>query len=371
MRFPPFDLERYFARHEFSARHLLCVSDCETLSLGELLGLEPGALQELLGLRLGYTESAGHSALRAGIAAGYAGINASETLVFSGAEEAILAFSLAVLAPDAHVVVQTPCYQSLRTAPEAAGCRVTAWPGRPENGWLPELEALPALIRPDTRAVIVNFPHNPTGALPDRDWFQALLDIVRGHDLLLFSDEVYRGLEYAPEDRLPAACELYEKAVSLGVMSKAYGLAGLRIGWVATRDRDLLRAMAGFKDYTTICNSAPSEFLATLALRHAGQLLERNRAIVTGNLTLAEAFFARQSERLAWTLPKAGPVAFPQLRAGSATAFCAEVLRTQGVLLAPGPLFGGEDASFRLGLGRSDFADGLARLEACLADTDV
>ena len=288
MRIEPFALERFFARHEFSVKHNLCASDCETFSLSELLAMEPGAAEAFSALRLGYTETAGHPALRREIAALYQGITAEDVLVFAGAEEAIFLFMNAALRAGDHLVVHSPCYQSLASVAAAAGCRVTRWETDAGHGWAPDPVRLAGEITAATRALVVNFPHNPTGFLPAPARFAEIVAIARRNRLLLFSDEVYRFLEYDAGDRLPAACEVYENGVSLGVMSKAFGLAGLRLGWVACRNHDILRAMAELKDYTTICTAAPSEFLAALALRQRRRILERNLGIIGANLEPAQ-----------------------------------------------------------------------------------
>ncbi len=360
MKIEPFALERFFAEHEFSARHLLCASDCETFSLGELLALEPGADEAFEALRLGYTETAGGPALREEIASLYKGITADDILVFAGAQEAIFVFMNAVLNAGDHLIVHSPCYQSLASVAEAAGCRVTRWPAEAGRGWALDPGDLAGLAGTDTRAVVVNFPHNPTGYLPEKERFTAIVESARSRGLLLFSDEVYRFLEYDAADRLPAACEIYENGVSLGVMSKAFGLAGLRLGWAACRNHDVLGAMAAFKDYTTICTAAPSEFLAALALRQRDAILERNLAILRGNLEALSDFFTRHEGLFSWQRPRAGPVAFPALRfAAASDDFCAGLLRDRGVLLAPGRLFGAAAEHFRIGFGRRDFRSGL------------
>ena len=368
MRLPPFRIERYFDRHEFSAPALLCASDCEAMRVGEVLALEPGAAAAFQATWLGYTESPGAPSLRAAIAATYRTIEPEQILVHTGAEEAIFTFANGVLEPGDHVVVQVPCYQSLNALPAAAGCEVTAWQCREAEGWAPDLEALRQAVRPRTRAVMINAPHNPTGYLFPPAAFEAIVELCRSNGMILFSDEVYRGLEHDPADRLPAACERYEHAVSLGVMSKAYGLGGLRIGWVATRDPGLRQAMAGVRDYTTICNSAPSEFLATLVLRHGDTVVARNLEIIRSNLELLDRFFEAHADRLDWHRPKAGPIAFPALKRGlSAQAFCAEVLAKAGALLLPAPIFDWGDRHFRLGFGRNDLPAALERLDAYLS----
>jgi aspartate/methionine/tyrosine aminotransferase len=366
MRYSSFALERYFARHEFSARYLLCSSDGESVRLGELLDLESGARERFEALWLGYTESQGAPTLREAIASTYEATSAAQILVHSGAEEAIFNFGHSVLAPGDHVIVQWPCYQSLAEVPRQAGAGVSRWEADPERGWELDLSALSKLLRPETRAIVVNTPHNPTGFQFARDSFGALVDFARRHGLLLFVDEVYRGLEHAPETRLPAVCDVYEKGVSLGVMSKSLGLPGLRIGWIATHDRDVFERMAAFKDYLTICNSAPSEFLATLALRHREKLLDRNRRLAVAHLRLLDAFFERHRERFRCVLPKAGCIAFPRLRSGDAEALAERALDRAGVLLAPGKQFDYAPEFFRIGFGRANFPEALERFESVL-----
>jgi len=365
---PPFRLERYFAEHEFSAPHLLCVSDCETLALGDLLDLEPGSREAFERLPLGYAESAGHPELRALVAGLYEGLSSRDVLVHVGAQEAVFTFASALLAPGDEVVAHMPCYQSLFQVAAARGCRVVPWTAREASGWTPDLDELETLVGPRTRAVIVNFPHNPTGARLDRADFERLVGIAARHGSHLFSDEVYRFLEYGPGEVARPACELYERAVSLGVMSKSFGLAGLRVGWAASRDRALLAAMAQVKDYTTICGTAPGEFLACLALRRGEAVLARTRALTLANLEGLRAFMGRFSGLFQWAEPRGGPIAFPRLASGEDSgAFCRAALAASGALLLPGALYGEAwQAHFRVGFGREGFAPGLATLERWL-----
>jgi aspartate/methionine/tyrosine aminotransferase len=308
MKLEPFRLERYFARHEFSAAYLLCASDCESMELGDLLALEPQAQERFLSLRLGYTESLGDPALRQAIAGLYARITADQVLVHAGAEEAIFNFMHVALSSGDHVIVQAPCYQSLGAVARGIGATVTEWCGDPMRAWELDLDLLKKALTQRTKLVVVNFPHNPTGFLPTAAFVQELSLLSERHGFVIFSDEVYRGLELDPADRLPALADLNDRAVSLGVMSKTYGLAGLRIGWIATRNRRLFDALAGFKDYTTICNSAPSEFLATLALRHAQGIVNRNLEIIRANLERLDRFFAAQGGGLPGFAPKPVPL---------------------------------------------------------------
>ncbi|NLV24826.1 MAG: aminotransferase class I/II-fold pyridoxal phosphate-dependent enzyme [Deltaproteobacteria bacterium] len=365
----PFKLERYFARYEFSADYLLCCSDCESVAVADLLRLEADAEERLKRLWLGYTEAPGNPALRREIAAIYGSIHDDEVLVHSGAEEAIYLFMRGNLTAGDHVVVHWPCYQSLAEVARAIGCHISPWIAREEAGWCLDGDELKTLIRPETRAVILNTPHNPTGFLMERRSFEDVVRFTEERGIILFSDEVYRGCEYREEDRLPAACDVGGQAVSLGVMSKTYGLAGLRIGWIATRNQQVRERMAALKDYTTICNSAPSELLAEIALRHRQSLARRNVEIIRSNLGHLDDFFSRYRHRFRWRRPDAGPIAFPRLIGAEIDLFCDRLVKKCGVLLLPGSIYDHPGNHFRIGCGRRNLPQALQRLEDYLRKT--
>ena len=366
MNLPPFKLERYFAKYEFKTEYLLCSSDCESMSVSDLLALDLGAPEKFQQVWLGYTESQGSPTLRNEICKIYETIRPEDLLVHSGAEEAIFLFMLAVFQPGDHVVVHSPGYQSLWEVARAAGCDVSLWQAREENNWAPDLDELQHLVRTNTRAVIINTPHNPTGYLMAREEFDALHQFVQENNLLLFSDEVYRESEYDPAMRLPAACDSGKHAVSLGVTSKTYGLAGLRIGWIATKNRTIYEKMVSLKDYTTICNSAPSEFLAEVAIRNRQRLSARNLGIIQENLSVMDDFFSRHASLFSWIRPQAGSMAFPGYRGGDVEQFCDELVRKSGVLLLPGSMYDDSHNHFRLGLGRRNLPQAIERVEEFL-----
>jgi aspartate/methionine/tyrosine aminotransferase len=366
MQIAPFKLERYFAKYEFSARYLLCSSDCESMSIADLLALEPGADDGLKRHWLGYTESQGAPSLRQEIAHIYATVSPDDILVHSGAQEAIFLFMHAALEPGDHAIVHWPCYQSLAEVAKNAGAEVSFWEAHSEDNWALDLDELKGLLKPNTRVIVVNTPHNPTGWLMPHQMFDELNRLVQERGILLFCDEVYRELEYNPADRLPADCDMNPNAISLGVMSKSYGLAGLRIGWIATRNRTVYQKMAALKDYTTICSSAPSEFLSELALRHRDILVTRNLKIIQKNLALLDSFFSRHSDLFSWVRPKAGPIAFPRLLRGDVETFCDELVHESGVLLLPGTLYNHHDNHFRIGFARKNMPEALARLDEYL-----
>jgi aspartate/methionine/tyrosine aminotransferase len=366
--FEPFALERFFAAHEFSARFLLCCSDCESMSVEDLLSLESGSRDKLMSLRLGYTETRGDPGLRADIAAMYRGFGPESVVVHAGAEEAILDFFLGSLSPGDHVVVNFPCYQSLSEIPRALSCAVDPWPLRADGGrWAFDVDALARLLRPRTRMVVLNAPHNPTGALPTREEYAAIVGLCRRSGAILLCDEVYSGLEYDEGRALESACLAYENGVSLNVLSKSWGLAGLRIGWLASRRADLLDSAAEAKDYNSICASGPSEILAGVAVRNRAALVGRSRSLIASNLRLLDDFLSRRTLFASWTRPEAGPIGFPALSPlapwEDAEELSAALLRDRGVLILPGGRYSHDKRAFRIGFGRSSFREALAALD--------
>ncbi len=367
MRIAEFALERYFARWEFAVEHLLCASDVQGYPMGELLALADDETRALWdGLTLGYTESSGHPLLRREIAALYETIEPEEILVFGGAEEAIFCLANAELGPGDHAIVTWPGYQSPYEVARATGADVTLHELREGDGWAIDLDRLRAQITPATRLIVVNAPHNPTGMLPDRATYDSLVAIAADAGAHLVVDEVYRFLELDQADRLPAGADALERGVSIGVMSKSFAMAGLRIGWLASHDRELLARCAAFKDYTTICSSAPAEILALIALRAREGVLARSRSIVAANLERLDRFFDDWPDRFAWVRPRAGSVGFPRLTVPGITIddWSAALVEAEGVLLLPGSQFGFGGNHFRLGFGRTDLPVALERLEA-------
>jgi len=366
MQIRPFAIERFYERWEFRAELMLSSSDCESRSVAELLALEPGAERRLLGLRLGYTEVAGSQELREAVASGYEHAGPEDVLTLAAAEEGIFLAYHALLEPGDHVVVEAPCYGSAIEVARSTGAEVSLWRRRHEHGWAHDLDELERLLRPDTRAIYINSPHNPTGTQMAEPVLRRVIELARARSAVVFSDEVYRGLEHDPAERLPAACDLYERALSLGAVSKAHGLPGLRIGWLASREPALLGRIRELKLYTTICSSAPSELLVALALRQRELLVERNRQLVLANLPLLDEFIARRGELLEWVRPTAGPIGFPRVAGDlDVQAWCEQTAERCGVLLLPGTVYE-EPRHIRLGFGRANLPEALARLDAYL-----
>jgi aspartate/methionine/tyrosine aminotransferase len=368
MRIAEFKLERYFARWEFVAKLLLGSSDAEAFGIDELLSLiDEDSRAMWRDMRLGYTEAPGHPRLRAEIAKLYHGIDPDDVLVFAGAEEAIFTYANTALSAGDHAVVMWPAYQSLHEAARATGADVSLLRLRYEKAWALDIDELESLVKPTTATVIFNAPHNPTGSIPDRKAFDAAVALCERIGARLFVDEVYRYGEIDASRRLPAACEASPTGVSLGGVAKPFGLAGLRIGWVATKDRAMLVRLAKFKDYLTICSSAPSELLAIGGLRAHDRLLARNREIALSNLALLDDLFKRRADDLEWSRPPSWPVGFPRLRRSERIEnFAAQLVERTGVMIAPGNIFDHEGNHFRIGFGRRNMPQALERFEAFL-----
>ncbi len=368
MRLDPFQLERYFGQYEFSVPYALASSDCDGLALNDLLATaDPDTRRLWDSLALGYTETQGHPLLREAIAGLYEGCGPEHVLVAAPEELVFIAMNCLVHTGD-HVVTTFPGYQSLYSVAESLHAEVSHWEPDESAGWRFDPERLAELVRPSTRLIVVNFPHNPTGALPSYSEYERILEIAVSHRIAVLSDEMYRLLERAENDRLPAAADLYDRAVSLSGVSKTLGLAGLRIGWLIVRDARLMRRLIEFKDYTTICSSAPSEILAIAGLRARDGILARHRARIAHNLGLLEGFMAKYAALFSWVPPRAGTVCFPRFtHASIGTPELCRLAREQaGVMLVPSTMFDYGERHLRIGVGREDFPDGLLRLSTFL-----
>ncbi|HEY2118531.1 MAG TPA: aminotransferase class I/II-fold pyridoxal phosphate-dependent enzyme [Candidatus Acidoferrum sp.] len=367
MQIAPFRIEEYFGKYEFTAKYLLSSSDAESRTIADLLEFEPGAHDAFLKHWCGYTETPGAPWLRKTITSLYKNIHAEDVLVVAAAEEAIFLFYHALVGSGDHVIVETPCYESAFTLVKSTGAGVSAWRRKSENGWVHDMAALESLIQPNTRAIYINTPHNPTGLLMPAESLKWVLELANKRGIYVFCDEVYRELEHDPATRLPAACDLYDRAVSLGSMSKTYGLPGLRLGWLVSRDAEILKKCIDLKYYTTICSSAPSEFLTDLALRHRDKLVERNRGLVLRNLNLLSEFLTRRADLFSWTPPNASPIGFVQFKPErDVYQFCESVVQQAGVLLLPGSVYE-EPRHIRFGYGRANMPESLAQFESWLS----
>ncbi len=370
---PDFKLETHFSRWEFKARYHMTASDAESISMRALLSMAtPQEREEFEDLWLGYTETFGAPDLREAIAATYANQSSSDVLCFAGASEGIFAANNVILEKDSHAIVVTPNYQSHETLPVAI-CEATGIPLDPDDGWSLDIDRVAAAVRPNTRLMTINFPHNPTGTILPLDRYMALVELCRKHGIYILHDEIFHGLGPTGTRHLPFIADVYERGLSLNVMSKSYGLPGLRIGWIACQDQELISKMERLKHYLSICSSGPSERLAKIALRNRDALLSRNCALIDENLPKWDDFFARHQDLFDWRRPDGSCMAFPRYKgAEGVDAFARELVEESGVLLLPSTIYSSDlgptpTDRFRLGFGRSGLDEGLAAFEAHLS----
>jgi len=364
-----FALEVFLAGWEFTAPYHMTASDIESMTVADLLALAtPEDRNALDTLWLGYTETWGSRELRAEIARTYEAMALENILCLAGAGEGLYAVAKVLLQAGDHVLVPTPNYQSAETVPLSV-CEVTGIPLRctaplmgpgtqARGGWRLDPEDIRAAIRPNTKLLSLNFPHNPTGMLMTREDLDAVIALCRHHGIYILCDEVYRGVELEPADQMPQIADVYERGISLNVISKAYGLPGLRIGWIASQDTSLLQKVERYKHYLSICNSAPSELLTLVALKARGGILARNHALLQENVMLLEQLFADFPGVVDWQRPQGGCVAFPRCIAPEGgEEFCRKLIEESGVLLLPSSIYASEltdvpQDHFRIGFGR-------------------
>ncbi|MGL4174487.1 MAG: aminotransferase class I/II-fold pyridoxal phosphate-dependent enzyme [Dermatophilaceae bacterium] len=371
---PDFALEVYLGRHEFAVDHHLTASDAQTLTVGEMLAMATDDEREaFFALGLTYLPTWGTTLLRDAVASTYDHIGPDGVLCLAGAQEGMFWAFQQLLAPGDHAIVTVPNYQSMESVPIANGVEVVGLPLWRGVGtglcWTVDLNLLEDLLRPNTRVVGVNFPNNPTGFVPDHETWRSLVELCDERGIVLVSDEVYRGIETDPARTLPQAADLSPRALSVNVMSKSYGLPGLRVGWLASQDRSLLERLERAKHYTSICNAGPSEALATIALRNGERIRARNRAIVRHNLGLVGEMFARYPDLVDWSPPIGGCVAFPRyLGDDGVEAFAASLIADQRAVVLPSSIYRSALADvppdrFRFGVGRSGLEPGLVAFE--------
>lgn len=364
MQLPDFVLETYFSKWEFAAEHHLTASDMESMTIAELLAMGTDQDRQAFNeLHLGYTPTWGTPELRDAVASTYdATVEAQNVLAFAGAGEALFWATQLFVEPGDHIIVTVPNYQSIESIPAATGFSVDGlelWTGSgPDLAWTLDLDRFEALLRPTTRLVSVNFPNNPTGFLPDRDTWLAFNALCHERGIRVISDEVYRGVEINPDHTIAAAAEVNPTALSISVTSKAFGLPGLRVGWVASQDTEALGRLERAKHYTSICNAGPSEHLTVVALKNSQKILARNRKIVAANDRLVSETFGRWPELFEYRSPLGGCVSFPRyLGADGVEIFCQRAVEDHGVLLLPSSIYRSHVGDvptdrFRIGIGR-------------------
>ncbi|MDW3646960.1 MAG: aminotransferase class I/II-fold pyridoxal phosphate-dependent enzyme [Bacteroidia bacterium] len=368
MKIADFKLERYFAKYEFSAKYLLSSSDCDGFGMAEILDQANGEEKALWDdLKLGYTESEGHPLLKECIASLYQNIRPEQVLVSSPGEANFILMNTLLERGD-HVICMRPAYQSLYQVVKSLEVELSYWGADPQS-WIYDPGDLQDLVQPNTKLIIVNFPHNPTGAFPKMDEWEAIIDIARKQGAYLYADEMYRLLIHKQTEEIPAACDRYEKAISLWGMAKSFGMAGLRIGWLASQDKSVLKKVLSFKDYLSICNSATSEILSIIALRHKEHFLQINLDKIQANIQHFHHFQQNHDDLISFVPPRAGSTAFAQLHLNeSSLEFSERLVQETGIMALPAEMFEFGEKHIRVGFGRKNFAEILEVLGSYLSD---
>jgi aspartate/methionine/tyrosine aminotransferase len=375
VRIEPFQLERWMTTYEMDVQWDIAESGIFPMSTREILALLPptereATLERLLDTRLGYSEARGSADLRGQIAATYENTSPDEILVTTGAIEANFLLFNELLSPGDRVVAVNPAYQQLNSVPRAIGCDVALWKLRRNGGFHYDLDDLRALATPGTRMIVINTPHNPTGAMLSAADLTEIYAIAEERDAWVLSDEAYRWLDLPGSAQLaPPMRNLGPRAISTGTFSKPFGLPGLRIGWMAAPEAVVQRCW-GLRDYISLSPGKLNDALAVIAFRHREQIAARTRAIVAENLDFAEGWFAENRNLVSWTPPMGGLLALMKYELEMPSLDLANRLaEDHSVMLAPGSAFGYE-GYLRIGIGSapSVFAEGLRQTARCFRD---
>ena len=370
MHIRPFAVEEWMNAYETGARYNIaetCVDSVSPDELFALTGADPGAFWHSLGCRrLTYGDIEGSPAFREGVCRLYRTLSPEHVLTTHGAAGANHHVFYSLVEPGERVISIAPSYQQLTSIPEAYGADLRILRLRPENGYLPDLDELRALAVPGTKLICINNPNNPTGALMDEAMLREIVDVARSAGAYLLCDEVYRHLTQT-DDYSPSIADLYEKGISVSSMSKVFSLAGLRLGWIATKDGDAMRAFLSHRDYNHISCGMMDEALAALALRHADAVLARSRGIVRENLGILTRWMETEPH-LSWVRPQAGTTAlirwdYPL----ESYDFCRQLYDQTGAFVTPGDCFD-EPRSMRVGYAcdAQVLRDGLAAVSGFL-----
>lgn len=364
MKIAPFGVEQWMDEYETRCTYNLAETCVDSITVGELLDLAdttPDELQsQLLPMRLTYGEIQGSERLRAAVAALYEGQSARTVTITHGAIGANHLVHMTLVEPGDRVVSVLPTYQQHYSIPESIGADVRILRLREENGWLPDLDDLADLVAGGAKLVAINNPNNPTGSLMDRDHLEKIAGICETAGAWLLSDEVYRGIDQQDPGTTASVADIYSRGISTGSMSKAFSLAGLRLGW-AVAPEELIHRVSIHRDYNTISVGMVDDLLSALALEHADAILERNRALTRVNLDRLSTWVDNEPH-ISWVKPRGGTTALLKLHLPIASRdFCVGLLEDCGVMLTPGSAMGME-GYLRIGYANSTqvLSEGLA-----------
>ncbi|KAL5421439.1 hypothetical protein PMIN04_005599 [Paraphaeosphaeria minitans] len=372
-----FSVEAWMDKYEHNCKYNIAETCCASLSIDQLRELSEDKGRDVFKTSTALTYGAirGADALRDNLARLYSArsgkpLPRDNILTTNGAIQANYLIAYALLGPGDHVICHYPTYQSLYEVPKQLGAEVALWKASPESKWTPSIDNLKSLIKPNTKMIIINNPHNPTGAVLGKSFLQKVIDIASEHDIIIHSDEVYRpifhGITPIDAEFPPSIVSMgYERAIATGSMSKAYSLAGIRIGWIASRSRSIIEELAGARHYTLISVSMLDEQVAAYALGPSTihSLLARNIALAKTNMEIMDKFVLKNDDACDWVKPVAGTTAFVRFhRDGKpvdSVDFCEKLLEKTGVMFVPGSDCFGEEFKGYVRIGYVNHTEGV------------
>lgn len=355
-----FGTEDYFSKFEFTKPYQLASSDCESINITELIKMGGGTTEEFLNVKLGYPEMPGGRPLRHEVSQLYSTVNEDQVMILGSPIEGIYLSMQVVLKKNDHVVVLSPAYDALYNVAEHLCGNVSRWYLKNDGlKWFLDFDQLVSVLRANTKLLVLNFPHNPTGYIPSQKDISRIIQICTKYGVLIFSDEIYYGLELNPNNCFKSIADQTAHCVTMSGASKGLGLPGLRFGWLVVKDPHLYDQLLSLKTYTSMCAHQTNEYLGVMAIRAAPQLLVKNLMIIGENLKRAETFFKKHESKFTWLRPDGGSISVFKLNEGSADKFCHNLAEKFGVVLLPILHMGFEDQFVRMGFGRKSFSSSL------------
>ncbi|GAA0063824.1 aminotransferase [Clostridium sp. CTA-1] len=351
MKIKTFKVEQWMNQYENDAIYNLAETCIDSLTLRELLNLAGKNFEEYMAslgdIRMTYSHIYGSPNLLKGIASLFQDVKAEQIIPTHGAIGANYQVLITLLEPGDSMVSVAPTYQQHYSIPESMGTEVNILKLLPEDNFLPDLQELKKMVNSNTKLITINNPNNPSGSLIPVELIKQIVDIAKSVDAYVLSDEVYRGIS---EDGsyMPSIVDLYEKGISVGSMSKTFSLAGLRLGWIVSKDEKIINLCRERRDYDTISCGVLDDIFASLALENKEAILERNRKIVMTNRELLHQWVSAEP-RVSYVKPVAGNTALIYYDADMHSyKFCEKLLKETGVFYTPGECFD-LDYCFRIG----------------------
>ncbi|MDN6140010.1 MAG: aminotransferase class I/II-fold pyridoxal phosphate-dependent enzyme [Tetragenococcus koreensis] len=366
MYIEPFGVERWLSEYETVVDYNLTSTSIMPLSINKLLEItgedKDQVKEDIFSLKLSYGVIEGHADYLTGVASLYHSLQKEQIISTNGGVGASYLTMVTVIEPGDHVVAILPAYQQIYSVPESIGAKIDyLFLEKSPSGYVLDMNKLAALVTPKTKAIVFNNPNNPTGDVIADEYLEQMVEIAKENDSYLICDEAYRGLTHNIGFSTSVA-DLYEKGISLGSMSKAFAMAGVRLGWIATRDETFMQNAHIHRDYTMITTGGIDEYIAALALKHKDVVQQRNMEITQSRATLFKQWLDSEP-KLSYVPFKGGTVALPYFDSTlSSEEFCAKVIEEKSVLLMPGFVFGLEKC-FRMGYARESEEKMIAGLE--------